>query len=430
MNKILTILTFAVFLASCQTQKQNSNIVTSDIKNFWEAYDKITSTQDSTLQYQYLESLYLKKGTNGLVAIRQARNYTPQDFIYAINNYPNFWTSIRENTLKVSQYSQELEKGIKSLKEIYPEIKLAKIYFTIGALRTNGTTLDSLVLIGSELALANKKTPTNEFPENLSHLVSYFDSEPSKDIIFLNIHEYVHTQQKETIGNSLLSQTIMEGVAEFLAEIALDQKSPNPQIKFGYENENRVKQEYEKEMFSPNIYNWIMNNPNNEFGMRDLGYFIGYAICKKYYEQSSDKKLAVKEMIELDYNNENELIKFVENSEYFDKSLNSYKEAFEKSRPKVESVEDIETNIDVLTIHFSQNMDTRFRNFQFGPLGEEAVIRIKDFKGFSEDGKSVSFGIEKLEPSKKYQILVGSGFRNIDGVPLIPYLIEFETNKK
>ena len=437
MNKIIFLLTIAVILTSCQTQKQSSNIVTSDIKNFWEAYDKITSTQDSILQNKYLDSLYLKKGTDGLKAIRQARNYTSQEYISAINNYPKFWTSIRENTLKAGQYSSELEKGIKNLKEIYPNIKPAKIYFTIGALRTNGTTLDSLVLIGSELALADKETPTNEFPENLSHLQNYFDSEPSINIVFLNTHEYVHTQQKTTIGNSLLAQTVLEGVAEFVAEKALKTKSPNPQIEFGRNNDSKIKAKFELEMFSPNLYNWIWNSSDNEFGMRDLAYYVGYKICEDYYNISTDKQKAIKEMIELDYNNESELIKFVEKSEYFDKPLNSYKEAFEKSRPKVESVDkiqnkstNIQTNIDVLTIHFSQIMDTRFRNFQLGPLGEENVIRIKDFQGFSEDEKSVSFSIEKLEPSKKYQIVVGSGFRNAEGIPLIPYLIEFQTTEQ
>ncbi|MBO4233271.1 gliding motility protein GldB-related protein [Riemerella anatipestifer] len=436
MNKIIIFLVISVILTSCQTQKQSLNIVTSDIKNFWEAYDKITLTQDSILQNKYLDSLYLKKGTDGLKAIRQVRNYTPQEYIFAINNYPKFWTSIRENTLKAGQYSSNLEKGIKKLKDIYPNIKPTKVYFTIGALRTSGTTLDSLVLIGSELALADKDTPTNEFPENLSHLRDYFDSEPSKNIVFLNIHEYVHTQQKTTTGNSLLAQTVLEGVAEFVAEKALEIKSPNPQIEFGRKSDTKIKAKFELEMFSPNLYNWIWNSSDNEFGMRDLAYYVGYKICEDYYNISTDKPQAIKEMIELDYNDESELIKFVEKSEYFDKPLNLYKEAFEKSRPKVESIDKIQnkstsvqTDIDVLTIHFSQKMDTRFRNFQLGPLGEKNIIRIKDFQGFSEDGKSVSFGIEKLEPLKKYQIVVGSGFRNTEGIPLIPYLIEFKTTE-
>ncbi|MDP2724352.1 MAG: hypothetical protein Q8O72_16495, partial [Bacteroidales bacterium] len=43
----------------------------------------------------------------------------------------------------------------------------------------------------------------------------------------------------------------------------------------------------------------------------------------------------IKEMIQLDYNNEIELIKFVEKSGYFSKPLIVYKEAFENSRPNV-----------------------------------------------------------------------------------------------
>tara|TARA_Y100000782_G_scaffold115422_1_gene158272 strand:+ start:2290 stop:3573 length:1284 start_codon:yes stop_codon:yes gene_type:complete len=426
-----------IVLAGCQQSEKSTSIVTSDIQNFWEAYDKITSTQDSTLQYKYLDSLYLQRGTEGLKAIREARNYTAQEYLNAINNYPDFWTSVRENTLKAGQYSSELEIGINHLKELYPNLKPAKIYFTVGALRTNGTTLDSLVLIGSELALANRETPTNEFSENLPHLRSFFDSEPSKNVVFLNIHEYVHTQQKTTIGNTLLAQTVLEGVAEFIAEKALNTSSPNPQIQFGRDNDAKIKAKYELEMFSPNIYNWIWNSSDNEFGMRDLAYYVGYKICEDYYNSSNNKEQAIKEMIELNYNNEKELIEFVEKSGYFSTPLNTYKEAFEKSRPKVESVDkiqnqstNVETNIDVLTINFSQRMDPRFRNFQLGSLGEENVIRIKDFQGFSEDRKSVSFGIEELEPSKKYQLIVGSGFRNANGIPLIPYLIEFETTEK
>ncbi len=434
MKNFLILAILASLHTSCLVSKQNSNIVTSDIKNFWEAYDKILSTEDTIKQYQFLDSLYFKRGSDGLSAIRQARQYTPQEYLSAIKNYPIFWTSIRENTLKVDQYCSKLEKGIENLKEIYPDMKPAKIYFTIGALRTNGTTIDSLVLIGSELALANKETPTNEFPESLSHLRDYFDSEPNKNVVFLNIHEYVHTQQKTTVGNNLLAQTVLEGVAEFVAEKALMIKSPNPQIEFGRNNDSIIKAKFELEMFSPVIYNWIWNSTNNEFGMRDLGYYVGYKICENYYNKIGDKQQAIKDMIELDYNNENELIKFVEKSNYFNNPLISIKEAFEKSRPKVLSIDEIQnkstnvqTEIDVLTIHFSQSMDKHFGNFQFGPLGEKNVIKIVDFQGFSEDGKSVSFGIKKLEPSKKYQIIVSSDFRNTNGVPLIPYLIEFET---
>lgn len=436
-NIYLIVLVFTFFGCNQKTDHLNSNIITSDIDNFWNAYDKIKITKDTIQQVELLKTLFLDKASEGQKKMIQARNYSEKEYLYTIHNFPKFWTSIRKNTSKAKTINKEFEVGIEKLKSIYPQIKPAKIYFTVGALRSSGTTMDSLVLIGSELAFTNKHTPAEEFPEYLSHLRTYFDTEPNKNLVFLNIHEYIHTQQKTTIGNHLLAQTVLEGVAEFLAEKALSTKSPNPQIQFGKENDAKIKSKFELEMFSPNVYNWIWNSANNEFEMRDLAYYVGYKICQEYYNISNDKQKAIEQMIQLDYNNENELIQFVEKSRYFGKPLKTYKEAFDNRRPRVLSLGEIQngslnvsTDMKTLTVNFSEQMDTRFRNFQLGSLGEENVIRIQEFIGFSKDGKSVSYRIEKLEPSKKYQIIVGSGFRNTQGIPLIPYLIEFNTAEK
>jgi len=438
MKSIYSIVLLIFTLLGCNQKPDNlgNNIITSDIDNFWNAYDKINATKDTIQQIKLLKTLFLDKASEGQKKMIQARNYSEKEYLNTINNFPKFWNSIRENTLKAKTIDNELSIGIDKLKSIYPQVKPAKIYFTIGALRSNGTTMDSLVLIGTELAFANKQIPTEEFPEYLSHLRSFFDSEPDKNLVFLNIHEYIHTQQRTTIGNNLLAQTVLEGVAEFLAEKALDIKSPNPQIQFGKENDAKIKSKFELEMFSPNVYNWIWNSANNEFGIRDLAYYVGYKICKEYYNASEDKQKAIEQMIKLDYNDEKKLIEFVEKSNYFSKPLKTYKEVFESKRPSVISLGEIEnksmnvkTNIETLTINFSQKMDTNFRNFQLGSLGEENVVRIKEFIGFSKDGKSISFLIEQLEPLKKYQIIVGSGFRNTQGIPLTPYLIEFNTTE-
>jgi hypothetical protein len=50
------------------------------------AYDKISSTKDSSLQYDYLNKLFLEKGSPGLKAIMQARDYTAKSYVDAINN--------------------------------------------------------------------------------------------------------------------------------------------------------------------------------------------------------------------------------------------------------------------------------------------------------------------------------------------------------
>ena len=410
-------------------------IISKDVYNFWNAYDKIIREKDSANQINLIKTLYIDKATPGLAAIMEARRYSAEEYIFAINHYPKFWNSVRENTLKSNTFSKEIEQGVEKLKAIYPQLKPVNTYFEIGILRTGGTIQDGKLLIGSEVALTDKSVITEEFDKRYPYLRSYFDTDPINDVIFLNIHEYIHTQQKGTFGNSLLSQTIMEGVAEFLAEIALNQKSPNPQIDFGFKNEEKIIQEYKKEMFSTNLSNWFWNSPDNQFGMRDLGYFVGYAICKKYYEQSKDKKTAVKEMIQLDYNNENELIKFVEKTKYFPRKLNFYKKVFEKKQPKVLSISQIEngsknvkSGVIQYSINFSQEMDTNFRGFDYGPLGEQAIYKFKKLIGWSNNNKTLTIEIE-VAPNKKYQVTIQGkgGFRNKDGVFAKPYLFEFET---
>ncbi len=438
MKNIVLPLLLIVSLLGCDKKKDTSaqHIVTTDIDNFWDAYDKITTTQDSILQYKYIDSLYIQKGTLGLKSIMEARNYTQEDYINAINKYPEFWSSIRENTLKTTNYVSELNEGIEKMRGIYPELKPAKMYFTIGALRTNGTTVDNLVLIGSELAMADKNTIASEFKGNNSvGRRKYFNSNPIDDLVLLNIHEYVHTQQNEQVDN-LLSYSLREGIAEFVSTTAMHVPSATPAINYGKRNDN-VKKKFEEEMFfGNNIHHWLWSDFQNEFNTRDLGYYIGYSIAEIHYNKAENKQEVIKEMIELDYTNETQIENFVDGTHFFSMSLEKLYQDYEKRRPTVVGIKPFDNfnkNVDVkinsITIEFSESMNQEFRNFDFGPLGKEALIRIKKVIGYSEDGKSITFEIEDLKPNKHYQLTIGSGFRNLKNVPLKAYLVDFKTSK-
>lgn len=438
MKKALILLITVLALANCNNRQQlNQNVVTTDITNFWDAYDHITSTKDSILQYKYLDSLFFQKGTVGLEGIRQARNYTPEDYINVINSYPKFWKSIREKTLQVSNVGAELELGIEKLKAIYPELKPAKIYFTIGAFRTGGTTIDSLVLIGSEISLADSSTETSEFPENFSYLKSHFATNPKKHLVFLNVHEYVHTQQNPRVFN-ILSLTLYEGVAEFVASKALDKASPNPQIAFGKENAKRIREVFETEMFYPNnLYKWLDGNAPNEFGMRDLGYYVGYQICENYYNQADDKSNAIKTMIELDYTNESEVEEFIEKSNYFSESLDILYQNFENKRPYLVGIkqfnnksQNVSPEIKEITVTFSEPLNGHNTGVDFGDLGQDAFPK-NDINGrYWSDGNTAWTIPVELEPNKDYQIFISNNFRTQESIPLKPYLIEFRTGNK
>ena len=330
---IVFIVCTLLFCGSVHAQGLNPGFYTADIDHFWVAFDRIRSSKDSAQQYQLLQKIFLDRATPGLKAIMSARNYTAQSYIDAIHRYPKFWASVRPNTLKAKNFAAAIEKNVLQLKLLYPELKPAAIYFTVGALRTGGTTLDGQVLIGSEIALADSLTVSDEFPPAFSGLKSFFKSNPINNVVFTNVHEYVHTQQKTTIGNTLLAQCVLEGVAEFLAEKATGLSSTCPAMAYGKDHEARIREVFGAALFSRETGFWLYSNRPNEFGVRDLGYYVGYIICERYYAGAVDKKQAVKAMIELDYNDEAALMHFVDLSGYFKKPAKVLKEEFELGRP-------------------------------------------------------------------------------------------------
>ena len=428
----LVIFLYLASMAVLAATPKESAIVTEDVKNFWLAYDQIIKTDDKEKQRKLLRALYLDKGTIGLSKIIRARTYTEEEYLSVINNYPKFWQSIRQSSSDINKYSQQLLDSVDKLKNVYPELKPANIYFAVGALRMPGSALEGDALIGAEMAFATKETPFDEFPESFGYLKSYFNSNPKAGLVFLNIHEYIHTQQKTTIGYNLLAQTVIEGVPEFLTEKVLNVDSPNPPIAFGRKHDKALKDAFIKDMLSRDFTNWIWNSDKNQFGMRDLAYYLGYRISEGVYNTFEDKQKAVKYMIELDYNDEKALWDFVDRSGYFDQSMATIKKELAKSQPIVESVKQSKSKesiagIDTLTINFSLPLDTQFTDFDLGPLGLEHAIRVTKFIGFSNGGKTATIRIKPLEANRQYELLLGSNFRATSGVRLMPYLIAINT---
>ena len=253
MKKIICFVIFLGLTTSSFAQKIKQVFVTTDIDNFWIAYDQIISTKDSTKQYKLLKELYIDKGTQGLKGLIEVRNYTEKEFMDWITQYPKFWNSIRPNTLTVKKQFQKINSKIQKLKKAYPELKPSTIYFAIGAFRTGGTIQGNKVLIGSEFSLADKTTIIDEFPS--WRQTFYKTQNPLNELPLLCTHEYIHTQQKEVVEN-LLSMCLYEGVAEFISCKVTGIKSDAPAIEFGKTNQKIVVDKFVSDLF-------IMGNNDN-----------------------------------------------------------------------------------------------------------------------------------------------------------------------
>jgi hypothetical protein len=104
--------TFSLFsILSFTSKGQDTKVFTSDIDNFWTAYDSIQTTKDSLKQIGFIQNLYIDKGTKGLKAFMAVRNYDAKLWVQLIRLYPKFWSSIRPNTLTAKSYAPEIEKA-------------------------------------------------------------------------------------------------------------------------------------------------------------------------------------------------------------------------------------------------------------------------------------------------------------------------------
>jgi hypothetical protein len=426
----------SLLLVSARAQQVNAaapfkqQFVNADIDNFWIAYDKVTATKDSALQYSYLKEFYLDKGTEGLSSLLQVRNYTVKDFISAINSYPKFWQSLRQNSLNIKTLYAQIETDIEKLKKLYPSLQPSVIYFLTGAFRTGGTILKNRVLIGCELSLGDATTVIDEFPGYRQNF--YKENKPKENIALLCTHEYIHTQQKEPVDN-LLSYCIYEGVAEFISCLATGKKSNTPAIYFGKANQQKVVNKFLEDMYFGNTFSWLWGENDNELKIRDLGYYIGYEICERYYNLAADKAKAVKDLIELDFTNEKEVERIVDQVKLFPGTLAQMWDEYNKQRPFVTNVKPftakkkkIKPGLLQISITFSQEMDTNFRGFDYGPLGADYIYEFKRVIGWSNQNKTFTLEVE-VKPGKKYQTMISSRFRNKKGIRVKQFLIDFET---
>ncbi len=432
MNRIFIVTLLLINLSlTARAQSRRPMVFTSDIDNFWRAFDSIQTTSDSLKQVKFIQTIYINNGTKGLRTFMDVRDYSAEGWIKLINLYPKFWRSIRPNTFSIKSKAKSIEKSITRLKTLYPDLREATVYFTIGGLRSGGTTMEDMVLIGAEIATGDASTDVSEFPDKW--LAGVFRKQQTLNIVPLNIHEYIHTQQKGEAHN-LLGQSIKEGSCDFITELVMGEPLHNNYISFGNEHQADLKEKFKQEMFSPFFYNWLYNG-GKAVTVADLGYFMGYAICKSYYNHSPIKKQAIRNIIELNYSDSIAVEKFLEQSKYYVEAIDKRElmARFENKRPNVLRLDPfpngdtlVEPSIKVIKIDFSAPMNPKGYSISFGKGGKE-YSPITGVLGFSPSGESFTLKVN-LKPNHEYEfILTDRGFQSLEGYPLKTYEVKFKT---
>ena len=322
----------------------------SDISHFFEAFDSLQTTTDPQKQVDFVQKIYIDQGSLGLKyaidnSIDGGKKATAKDWAnYMLNN--------KEKIIQSKPYFDNLQEQMKILvpkfqyfKDLYPEFKDGNVYFFIGLGMFGGRPEETNLYIGCEVV-------ANEKPDWAVSIV---------------LHEYVHTLQKMS-ENALLAHCLNEGAADFIAEL-VNQKSlrvtyPNGYIDFGYKNEKAIWKSFKQYIASNEkgkFFNWLygMKGRNiNGSQMRDLGYFMGYKICKAYYDNAIDKKKAIREIIEMDVSTDEKARLFLQKSGYAAKSDAKFIRNFQFKKV-------IEANSQLKLIQYGYQFDKDQVIFQF-----------------------------------------------------------------
>lgn len=274
------------------------HVFTTDVANFWVMRDSVTSTTDTAKQAAYVRSLYIEKASDGLKAFMRNKDNIEQRYITEITATPRFWDSLKIKTAQLTASAQNLENNIKRFATLYPGLEPAATYFLVGLRQQGGTVRGNLSIIGVEVAL--------------NSIIS------QKELTRMGVHEYVHTQQKRPDFQKInvLTSAIREGACDFIARHVTGIAPSGAYMQYGSKHESQVWQLFEKEMLTQQNDNWVSTGNNPALLAPDLGYFVGYKICEAYYKKAHDKKQAIKDIIELDYADQNAVNSFLAKSGY------------------------------------------------------------------------------------------------------------------
>ena len=279
------------------TNPEEARIITTDIDHFWRAYDEATPRND----LRVYRDEYLRIGSAGLKEFARLKIGNVSNLVLKIWNHANYYASVRSSTRAIHSQDGRIRESFRKLKEIYPEALFPTVYFLIGSMNSGGIATEDEIMIGAELFSKTASSPLDELNPWEKSVV-----EPLEKIPQVVAHELIHFQQRFTkTPETLLERSLAEGGADFVSEMIAGDQINKMQHEYGERHEAALWREFRDGMYGKDLSHWLYNGgavaAKGEPIERpaDLGYYVGYKICQAFYEKSTDKKKAVKDMLEI-----------------------------------------------------------------------------------------------------------------------------------
>lgn len=282
---LVTAVSLFLLTAAAAPPRRGPEVRVVDVDRFYALYER-TGGKPSAEQ---LQRDYLDQGSPGLIEFARMRRITGERIAAMMAERPALYTDARRCVNVLPAVESRLETALAKLGEYYPPSRFPPVTLAIGRGKPVGTANASGVMIGLEALCA----------------VDFMNPDPEDRFVHVIAHEYAHALQPaaqvEDSNESVLRASLIEGGAEFLAELISGSVSYGHLPKATRGRELELETAFQADMDAKAQGSaWLYNGMGTPERPGDLGYWVGYRIAKAYYRQAKDKRAAVREIIEID----------------------------------------------------------------------------------------------------------------------------------
>ncbi|GAB2841908.1 hypothetical protein GCM10027277_06160 [Pseudoduganella ginsengisoli] len=250
-----------------------------------------------------LQSGYLDGGGLGVQIFTPMRIAGAQQLARQVAKDPETYRyTIKECLPRLPQLQADLKQIYLGYTGLLPERPLPRIETVFGRMNSGGTASTEAQVIGLEVACPLGAT----FEQFRTNMRMYF------------AHETVHTWQQdpdEWKTDPLLSQALLEGVADYLASLVMAEVPKPERDRWARQREAWLWQEFSRDRQALNadpasladpaassrFKRWFNNCGDALDGWPcEAGYWVGMRIAESYVARAPDKHAAIRKLLELE----------------------------------------------------------------------------------------------------------------------------------
>lgn len=257
-------------------------IHTEDVDLFYKVY----AAADGRPTAEQLQRDYIDAGSDGLHQLAKVRNVTGERIAQTLAQRPEIYSNAKQCLAVLPRVRERLQSAFRELARLYPQARFPPVTIAVGR--------------GKPVAVGSPVTGIQVGLEALC-ATEWLNPNLEDRFVYMIAHEYAHVQQVRELVDAedltVLEGSLMEGAAELVAEVIAGHTGFSHFEELTKGREKEIETAFVADQDKRDVKDWFYNATAEKPG--DLGYWVGYRIAKTYYQRATDKRAALRDILEM-----------------------------------------------------------------------------------------------------------------------------------